>query len=57
MARTKKRPYTGAKAVSRSCRCHGGCPWCESNRNHKLTKRELTADEQLEEHADVAETA
>lgn len=31
----KRKPYTGAKAIDRTCRNHGGCPWCEGNRLHK----------------------
>ncbi len=32
MSRTKKKPYTGAKAVDKDCRGHGACPWCRGNR-------------------------
>lgn len=31
----RRKPYRGAKAIDRSCRNHGGCPWCEGNRLHK----------------------
>lgn len=31
----KRKPYTGAKAIDRTCRNHGGCAWCEGNRLHK----------------------
>lgn len=31
----RRKPYRGAKAIDRSCRNHGGCAWCESNRLHK----------------------
>lgn len=31
----RRKPYRGAKAIDRSCRNHGGCVWCESNRLHK----------------------
>jgi len=34
-----RKPYKGAKSVSRSCCNNGGCPYCESNRNHKNRKR------------------
>jgi hypothetical protein len=46
MSRTRKRKYSGAKAVDPSCRSHGDCPWCERKRKHKtrrqapLTERE-----------------
>lgn len=28
----KKHEYTGSKRFDKSCRCHGGCPYCENNR-------------------------
>lgn len=31
-----RKPYTGSKAIDRTCRNHGGCPCCESNRKHKF---------------------
>lgn len=48
MSRTRKRPYTKSRRFDASCRCHGGCPWCESNRAHATRRRRLTADEQLQ---------
>ena len=35
-----RRPYRGAKAVFRSCRNHGSCPYCRDNRLHKFRWRE-----------------
>lgn len=35
----KRKPYRHAKAVDKSCRNHGGCPWCEGNRTYKNRKR------------------
>lgn len=32
----KRKPYHGSKAVDRSCRNHGDCPWCERNRRYKF---------------------
>ena len=32
----KRKPYHGAKAIDRTCRNHGTCTWCESNRKHKF---------------------
>ena len=32
MSRTVKKPYTGSKRFDKTCRSHGGCPHCESNR-------------------------
>jgi hypothetical protein len=31
-----RKPYTGAKAIFRSCRNHGSCPFCEGNRRYKM---------------------
>ena len=33
-----RRPYYGNKAIDKTCRNHGGCPWCEENRKHKYLK-------------------
>ena len=30
--------YRGAKAVDKSCRNHGSCPYCRDNRLHKFNK-------------------
>lgn len=35
----KRKPYTGAKRYFRSCRNHGGCPWCTRNRTYKMRDR------------------
>lgn len=35
-----RKPYTKAKAIDRTCRNHGGCPWCEGNRLYNRKKRE-----------------
>ena len=32
----KRKPYKGSKIFDKSCRNHGGCPWCEENRKHKF---------------------
>ena len=29
-----RKPYTGGKAIDRTCRNHGSCDWCKSNRLH-----------------------
>ena len=31
-----RKPYMGAKRCDKSCRNHGGCPYCERNRLHKF---------------------
>lgn len=40
----KRKPYTGSKAIDKSCRNHGGCQWCEENRKHKYKKQELKTE-------------
>ncbi len=40
-----REPYRGAKAVDPTCRNHGGCPYCESNRLHKIKKQEPIIEE------------
>ena len=32
MSKTKRRPYTGSKRIDGSCRNHGSCDYCKSNR-------------------------
>lgn len=40
-----RKPYYGSKDFDRTCRNHGGCPWCEENRKYKnLKKEEMTLD-------------
>lgn len=36
-----RKPYKGGKSVSKMCRNHGGCKWCEDGRLHKNKKNEL----------------
>lgn len=40
----KKNKYTKSKAIDTSCRCHGGCPYCLSNRMHSDNKKKMSAD-------------
>ena len=49
MARTKRRPYTGSKAVDKSCRGGGDCPHCAANRRTKILKAAQAAGQQLDE--------
>ena len=32
----KRKPYRGSRRYFKSCRNHGGCPWCEGNRRFKF---------------------
>ena len=45
-----RRPYRGGKAVDSTCRNHGGCPWCERNRRHKVARRVQSALDELREY-------
>lgn len=47
MSRSKKKPYTKAKAISPGCRCHGGCEYCLSNRMYKNRKRKEKSEDEL----------
>lgn len=33
-----RKPYYRSKAIDKTCRNHGGCPWCEENRKYKYLK-------------------
>ena len=35
----KRKEYRGSKSVDRTCRNHGSCPYCKSNREHKTKKK------------------
>lgn len=37
----KRKPYRRAKAFAKSCRNHGGCPWCSEGRQYKHKKAKL----------------
>ncbi len=40
----RRKKYSGAKSVDRSCRCHGGCSYCEGNRMHSTIKQKKKTD-------------
>lgn len=44
-----RKPYIGSKSIDRTCRNHGGCPWCEENRKYKNIKRLEKALDKLKE--------
>lgn len=46
----RRKEYTGSKEFDSSCRCHGGCPWCEGSRLYKNHRRMEAADEQLRQY-------
>lgn len=35
----RKPYYPKNKRCDKSCRSHGGCPWCESNRMYKFLRQ------------------
>lgn len=45
-----RKRYYGSKAVDSSCRNHGTCAWCRSNRTHNNDKRQLSAEEKEAEY-------
>lgn len=45
----KRKRYYGAKAIDRTCRNHGSCPYCTANRLYKNKKRLLKALDKLAE--------
>ena len=42
-----RKPYRGSKAIDRTCRNHGSCPWCQRGRAYKEQKREPYVDDDL----------
>ena len=51
-----RKPYRGGKAIDKTCRNHGGCPACLSNRMwrvNKLTeKSEIDLSEDIQDNDD-----
>lgn len=43
----KRRPYHGAKAIDKTCRNHGSCPYCYGSRIYKFEKKALSAWQKL----------
>lgn len=40
----EKQPYRKSRAFDRSCRCHGGCSYCLSNRLHRVNRQRSEID-------------
>lgn len=53
MSRTVKKPYRKSRRFDKSCRCHGGCPACLSNRMIGVQKAKIDAKQQLTERLDA----
>ena len=45
-----RRPYRRAKAIAKSCRNHGDCPWCMANRLHSQIQIEKRSAEMIKEY-------
>lgn len=45
----KRKQYTGARAIDPSCRKHGFCEWCKSNRIYRQLKKDEASRERLRE--------
>ena len=45
-----RKPYTGNKQWSYYCRNHGGCTFCGGNRQYSRIKRELSAEQRMNEY-------
>ena len=46
----KRKPYYGAQAIDYTCRPHGSCEWCRSNRLYQPLKMEEASRQALEEN-------
>lgn len=44
------KPYTGGKAIDRTCRNHGSCDFCRENRLHASKVNQDIADAKLKEY-------
>ena len=45
----KRKSYYGAQAIDCTCRPHGSCEWCRSNRMYQQLKMEEASRQALEE--------
>ena len=41
--------YYGSKSIDRTCRNHGTCPYCQSNRQYKNRKRLMSMVDKMKE--------
>ena len=48
----KRKPYKGIKAIDCTCRNHGSCEWCKSNRLYQQLKMDEASRQALEEEYD-----
>lgn len=45
-----RKEYRGSEAIDKTCRPHGGCPWCEENRLHQYNSEVARCEEELKEY-------
>jgi hypothetical protein len=46
----KRKPYYGSKAFDCTCRNHGSCSYCLSNRLYQYNKAKLSSDQRLDDY-------
>lgn len=47
--REHRKPYTKSKAIDKTCRNHGDCPYCKGNRLYQAQKELDKADDKLKD--------
>ena len=50
IGKERRKPYTGAKSIDKTCRNHGTCEWCFGNRTFFDKKRRSVADYDLKQY-------
>ena len=45
-----RKEYRDSRRIDRTCRSHGSCPWCQSNRLYRSIKQKVNAKQQIEEY-------
>ena len=50
-----RKPYSGGKAIDKTCRNHGSCSWCLSNRLHSTNIKKEKADFKEKEFNNIKE--
>lgn len=46
----RNKNYHDSRDIDITCRCHGGCPYCEGNRFNKEKENIRVAEEKIEEY-------
>ena len=44
-----RKPYHGSQRFDKTCRCHGGCNYCQGNRMHSTEVRKARCAGQIAE--------